>query len=102
MRVREKYPRISATELLRRGYHVVFVQIGYKRGFLFSERIDFDNLPRVFPITLEEKRNVPLYKQAMELQMGQIPQQYQTESNTYYARVLEMNECKPHIAWEVI
>ena len=102
MRAREKYPRISADELLRRGYQVVFVQIGYQRGYLFSEKVEFDNLPKTFPITLEEKRELPLYKQAMELQMGRVPKQHTTESRMHYTRVLEMDESVPYTAWEVI
>lgn len=102
MRAREKYPRIAAAELLRRGYKVIFVQIGYKQGYLFSDRVELDNMPNTFPITLEEKRDVPLYKQAMDLQMGRIPQKHITENRTYYARVLSMNEVVPYVAWEVI
>ncbi len=101
--LREERFRANIMDLNRRGYSdFLFVQIGNRRGFIVSHRVDVLSIlseKNMFLATLEEKEKVPLYKQDMQLRMGKRPEQYKISHRSYTVRVLE--KCRDNYSYTV-
>ena len=102
MRAKERFPRIQATELNRRGYDVIFIQVNNQRGYMFGRKGTLTNIPKRFQLTLEEKHKVSMQKQIMDIHMGRKPQQYKTDARVYIATVLDAPQTGAYVAWEVV
>lgn len=101
--LKEERFKSSIMDLKRRGYSdFLFVQIGNRRGFIVSHKVDVLSIlaeKNMFLVTIEDKEKVPLYKQDMQLRMGKIPEQYKTSHRSYTVRVLE--KCRDNYSYTV-
>ena len=102
MRAKEKFQRIQEFELIRRGYDVIFIQVGNQRGFLFGEKGTLADVPKRFQLTMEEQRKVPMQKQILDMHMGRKLQQYKTDTRIYMATVMDMPHGGAYTAWELV
>lgn len=101
MKARLKYPNMQAAELTRRGYDVIFIQVNGRRCYLIGQKGTFDKVTKLFPLCLEEEIKVPIAKQAMELQLGRIPQTHRKELRSYRAMLLTKPRYGAYPVWEV-
>ena len=102
MKVKAEFHMSTAQNLERRGYKVLFVQFNNRRGFLYGQPTLLENLPKVFPITVEEVHKVPISRQLIDLHIGKVPQQDRKENRTCYIQVLEHKPNGAYPAWEII
>jgi hypothetical protein len=104
MKIREKFRQISQSELTRRGFESIFVQIGNKRGFIIVQKHQMKQFEliknkKMFDILVEETVKISIMEQAMAMQVGRYIGREKTEVHPYRAIVLKTvpgNYC----AWE--
>lgn len=103
MRVVEKYTQASLNELQRKGYHVLFVQINNRRGFLVGNSVQIAQIKgRYVIVEVEETHKNSIMKQAMSMQMGKPIGATRKEMCRYYAHILKMPNAGRFPVWEIV
>ena len=101
MFAREVLRWASANNLKECGKKVLLAEVGGRRVLLYGEPDIIDSLPKKFTLNVEEEKKIPLYQQAMDIQMGKAPRTHKTVMSCYYATVLYVSPVGAFPAWEV-
>lgn len=91
-------------DLERRGYKsYLFAMVNGQRCYIVGKEDVINKLSTMnrFPVTIEEERKIPLYKQAMQLQMGRQPKQTETERFTIMVQLLKNITPNVYNIWEI-
>ena len=106
--VEEVNGMFSFDYLEQRGYTCYFVEIMGRRGILFSQGNQLDNISenaRFIPVVLNEKQKVGVMENHRRMLMGMSYQSNRTVAHPCNARLLDgrgMHKKAQYITWEVI
>lgn len=103
--IKELNTRSTQKMLHSRGYETIYCQINGKKGFIVGRNQTIDRLRNQtqFRVLIEEEHKVPIYKQAMQMQMGRTPKQKNIDRKNCLVRVLEEpNTVVSMTVWEII
>ena len=103
MIAKSRNTRLSMAELRRRRYFYLPVRFGNKKILLASTKDIFKSYTKQIRLAIEEDIKVPIYKQAMQMQMGRTPQSTQTDCRIYNLDIIQnLNENEYCEVFEVV
>ena len=103
--LQEQSGRDTKMGLERKGYDTILCQIGNKMGYIAGRPQAIERIKgqKQFRALMEEEKKIPLYKQAMQMQMGRVPKQKETTRLNCFVKVIDDKENKaPLTVWKII
>lgn len=104
MLVIEMPSKRTKMELERSGNVVVVCQIGNKVGYIAGPKVLMRNIEgqKRFQVVIQREKKVPIYRQAMQLQMGRKVKVTEYERDHYIATVVNKETILPMTTWKAI